>query len=78
VWLGPAGRAEQQSSAGKSDDAEQQQPDDNEAGNQEGASGADGYPQMTEKQRRLFELQLKMVRELSHSMSFSSSVPSCL
>jgi hypothetical protein len=75
VWLGPAGRAEQQSSAGKSDDAEQQQPDDNEAGNQE---GADGYPQMTEKQRRLFELQLKMVRELSHSMSFSSSVPSCL
>jgi hypothetical protein len=75
VWLGPAGRAEQQSSAGKSDDAEQQQPDDNEAGNQE---GADGYPQMTEKQRRLFELQLKMVRELSDSMSFSSSVPSCL
>jgi hypothetical protein len=78
VWLGPAERAEQQSSAidaGESDDAEQQLPNDNEAGNQE---GADGYPQMTEKQRRLFELQLKMVRELSDSMSFSSSVPSYL
>lgn len=51
----------QQEDAGKSDAAEQQS-EDNEAGNQEGAGGADdGYPQMTEKQRKLFELQLKMV-----------------
>ncbi|TVU02991.1 hypothetical protein EJB05_51484 [Eragrostis curvula] len=49
-------RAEQEPpaiDAGKSDAAEQQS-DDNEA------EKPDGYPQMTEKQKKLFELQLKM------------------
>ncbi|GJN39325.1 hypothetical protein PR202_gb28436 [Eleusine coracana subsp. coracana] len=50
----------QKEDAGKSD-ATEQQSEDNEAGKQEDAGGADdGYPQMTEKQRKLFELQLKM------------------
>jgi pre-mRNA-splicing factor SYF2 len=43
--------------AGTSDAAEQQ-PD---AENQEDAGADDGYPQMTEKQKKLFELRLKMV-----------------
>jgi pre-mRNA-splicing factor SYF2 len=42
--------------------AAEQQPDDNDAENQEDACADDGYPQMTEKQERLFELRLKMVR----------------
>ncbi|KAK3131250.1 hypothetical protein QOZ80_6BG0504070 [Eleusine coracana subsp. coracana] len=50
----------QKEDAGKSHVAEQQS-EENEAGKQEDAAGADdGYPQMTEKQRKLFELQLKM------------------
>jgi hypothetical protein len=44
------------------------QSNDNEAGKQENAGDADGYTQMTEKQRNLFELQLKMVCELLDSI----------
>jgi len=49
--------------AGSSDAVEQQRAEDNDADEQEGAgAGADdGYPQMTEKQKKLFELRLKMV-----------------
>jgi len=46
--------------AGTSDAAEQQ-PDDNDAEKQEDAGADDGYPQMTEKQKKLFDLRLKMV-----------------
>ncbi|CAD6338348.1 unnamed protein product [Miscanthus lutarioriparius] len=46
--------------AGTSDAAEQQRPEDNDADEQEGKAADDGYPQMTEKQKKLFELRLKM------------------
>ena len=46
--------------AGTSDAAEQQ-PDDNEGEKQEDDGADDGYPEMTEKQKKLFELRLKMV-----------------
>ncbi|RCV23156.1 hypothetical protein SETIT_4G276200v2 [Setaria italica] len=45
--------------AGTSDAADQQ-PDDNDAEKEEDAGADDGYPQMTEKQKKLFELRLKM------------------
>ncbi|KAF8772101.1 hypothetical protein HU200_006094 [Digitaria exilis] len=41
-------------------DAAEQQPDYNDAEKQEEAGADDGYPQMTEKQKKLFELRLKM------------------
>jgi pre-mRNA-splicing factor SYF2 len=47
--------------AGSSDAVEQQRAEDNDADEQEGAGADDGYPQMTEKQKKLFELRLKMV-----------------
>jgi pre-mRNA-splicing factor SYF2 len=50
--------------AGTSDAVEQQQLEDNDADGQEGAAADDGYPQMTEKQKKLFELRLKMVRRV--------------
>lgn len=53
----------QQEDAGKYD-ATDQPSESNEAGKQEDAGESnDGYTQMTEKQRKLFELQLKMVCE---------------
>uniref|UniRef100_A0A804PCT0 Pre-mRNA-splicing factor SYF2 n=1 Tax=Zea mays TaxID=4577 RepID=A0A804PCT0_MAIZE len=46
--------------AGMSDAVEQHRPIDNDSDEQEGAGPDDGYPQMTEKQKKLFELRLKM------------------
>ncbi|VAI90794.1 unnamed protein product [Triticum turgidum subsp. durum] len=47
--------------SGKSGVAPEQADGDDDSGRQEDAAAADeGYPQMTEKQKKLFELQLKM------------------
>ncbi|KAF8687002.1 hypothetical protein HU200_043282 [Digitaria exilis] len=43
--------------------ATEQQPNDNDAEKQEEAGADDGYPQMTEKQKKLFELRLKMANQ---------------
>jgi hypothetical protein len=51
--------------AGLSDAVEQHRPVDNDPDEQEGAGPDDGYPQMTEKQKKLFELRLKMVRRVA-------------
>ena len=68
---------------GTSDAAEQQRPEDNDADEQEGKAADDGYPQMTEKQKKLFELRLKMVRRTAdftcHLPTFASGLLSrCL
>jgi len=59
--------------AGTSDAAEQQRPEDNDADKQEGAGADDGYLQMTEKQKKLFELRLKMVWQIAY---FTCHLPS--
>lgn len=58
--------------AGTSGAVEHQRPEDNDADEQEGAGGDDGYPQMTEKQKKLFELRLKMVWRIA---DFSCHLP---
>ena len=55
-----------------SDAVEQQRAEDNDADEQEGAGADDGYPQMTEKQKKLFELRLKMVWRIA---DFTSHIP---
>lgn len=58
--------------AGLSDAVEQHRPVDYDSDEQEGADPDDGYPQMTEKQKKLFELRLKMVRRAA---DFASDLP---
>jgi pre-mRNA-splicing factor SYF2 len=48
--------------SGKSDVAPEQADGDDDSGRQEDADADDSYPQMTEKQKKLFQLQLKMVQ----------------
>jgi pre-mRNA-splicing factor SYF2 len=64
-FLLAAERGELEKPAGgsvKSEVALAQADGDDDSGRQEDAATADdGYPQMTEKQKKLFELQLKMV-----------------
>jgi pre-mRNA-splicing factor SYF2 len=58
-------RGEQEPAAGGSGKSEvapeQADGDDDSEQQQEDAAANDGYPQMTEKQKKLFQLQLKMV-----------------